>query len=328
MLLLMSLGSSAPLLMAVAWLGGVDRVHSGVFDLLELHTHGIDPGFQTPIFVLVVAAALVRMGVVPFHSWLPAIWKGAPIPVVAMTLTAPAGVYLLARFGLPLLPHDATGRVPFIADLALITALYGAVLALGQRDLKRMLGALAISQSGMMLIGLASTNAQGETGALLLCIGDRAALCGLFLMVWMVRVRTGTTDMTQLGGLVTTMPRLAGGFLVFALAAMGAPGTLGFVAEDLLVSGIIEAYPWITVVVVVTTALNGITLVRAFSRIFLGPSQDPRVERRLLSDLSVSQRWVAAAVVLFLVGSGVFPGPLTASIRRAARQMDVEVAGD
>lgn len=323
MLMLMSVGSSVPLLLAVAWLGVTDRTHrADTFDMLQLHAHGVPAQVQTPIFILVTLAALIRMGVFPFHAWLPAIWRGAPLPISAMIVTAPAGVLLLARFGLPLLPHPADGRVPLIADLALVSALYGALLALGQKDLKRMLGALAVSQSGMMLIGLASSNAQGETGALLLCIGDRIALCGLFITVWLLRVRTGTTDMTRLGGLVNSTPRMATAFVLFAIASMGAPGTLGFVAEDLVVSGIIESYPWIVIVVLMTTALNGITLARAFSRTFLGPARDPRVERGVVPDLAPTERWAMAALIAFLVIAGLAPQTLTQSIHRATHEME------
>lgn len=323
MLMLMSVGSSAPLLLAVAWLGVTDRTHrADTFDMLQLHAHGVPSQVQTPIFILVTLAALIRMGVFPFHAWLPAIWRGAPLPISAMIVTAPAGVLLLARFGLPLLPHPADGRVPLIADLALVSALYGALLSLGQKDLKRMLGALAVSQSGMMLIGLASSNPQGETGALLLCIGDRIALCGLFITVWLLRVRTGTTDMTRLGGLVSSTPRMATAFALFAIASMGAPGTLGFVAEDLVVSGIIESYPWIVIVVLATTALNGITLARAFSRAFLGPARDAKVERGVVPDLAPTERWAMAALIIFLVIAGLAPQTLTHSIHRATHEME------
>ncbi len=323
MLLLMSVGSSVPLVSAVLWLAASGRTHHiDTFDLLQLHAHGVPADVQAPIFILVTLAALIRMGVFPFHAWLPAIWRGAPLPISALTVTAPAGVLLLARFGLPLLPQPAAGRVPLIADLALMSALYGALLALGQKDLKRMLGALAVSQSGMMLIGLASANAQGETGALLLCIGDRVALCGLFITVWLLRVRTGTTDMTRLGGMMHSTPRMAAAFALFGIASMGVPGTLGFVAEDLVVSGIIESYPWIVLVVLATTMLNGITLARAFSRTFMGPARDAQVERGVIADLAPTERWALAALIAFLISAGVAPQTLTRAVHRATHEME------
>jgi NADH-quinone oxidoreductase subunit M len=185
-------------------------------------------------------------------------------------------------------------------------------LALAQHDLKRTIGYVAVSQSGLTLVGLASLNEASVGGALLASVGVGIAIAALYLMVRALEARVGTTDVRQLGGLVVHAPRAAALFFLFAAAAAGFPGSMSFVGEDLLVHGVLDAHPIAATILVLITALNGITLLRAFMRTFLGrASSRSRLEGPVpMPDLLLRERAVALMLLAVLVGFGLMPGPV------------------
>jgi NADH-quinone oxidoreductase subunit M len=156
-------------------------------------------------------------------------------------------------------------------------------------------------------------------GALVQAVASGAAVSGLLLLVWALESRTGTADFRRFGGFGQVMPRMATVFFVFSAAAVGFPGSLMFVGEDLIVHGVLDEHPVVAAVVLISMASNGYMLIRAFSRIFLGPSMDARdaLDPSLLGGRSESlhdmlgrERAVAAAFALVIIGGGIHPQPL------------------
>ncbi|MFY0579839.1 complex I subunit 4 family protein [Cystobacter fuscus] len=223
------------------------------------------------MFALLMLTVCVRMAVVPFHSWLPVLMARGPFGVGLLLVNAHAGLYLLVRVVMPLLPGEWSRGGVALGTLGLCAALYGSVLALAQTDLRRVVGFLLASQSGLMLAGLAIGNTQSISGALIQSVAAGIALTGLDLVVRAIEARTGTTDMTRLGGLVRRGPRLAAFFFLMGFGSLGFPGTLSFVGEDLLLHGILDTHPLVALPLLLTTAINGVTFLRAFQRTFLGP---------------------------------------------------------
>lgn len=313
-------GGAVPLLAAVALLASLTARGGGPlsFDIQDIARAGVPERWQPLLFVLVGLAVLMRMAVVPFHSWLPALFERGPLGVTLLLAEMQVGVCVLLRVAVPLLPTACADDMPILAALGLLSAVYGAVLALVQTDLRRMIGYLAASQKGVVLLGIASLHTLGVSGALLQAVGSAISLTGLAMVVWALEARTGTADTRKLGGLVTRMPRVAAFFFLLGCAAIGFPGALTFVSEDLLFHGVLPLHPGMAALMLGATAINGITLFRAFQRAFLGP----RPHRRSYEEtpgLILRERAVLLGLVALTVTLGLAPNRLL-----AVRQPSVE----
>lgn len=287
--------------------------------LLGIDGSGVPRALQSVIFCAFVVAAMQRMGVAPFHSWLPlAVERGAsaaPAVLVAMRTS----IYVLLRLAIPAFPEAAHAGRPLLTAVALCGAVYGAFGALGQTDLRRMIGFFIVSQSGLMLTGVTLGEPSALSGALLYWLGFAAATTGLVLMVSALAARTGGADVRGLGGIVRKVPGLAGCFFLFGLASIAIPGSPAFVAEDLLVHGALAQHPLLTVVVIATTVVNAITFVRAFNQAFLGDLTARSGALGTLQDLLPRERIAAVSLLLVLVGVGLYPGPIVDAQNAATR---------
>lgn len=319
------LGSTVPMVLFVIVLGlgfGLDALtHAAAgpaspapFDLIQLGRSGaLGSGPRsTLLYSLLLLGALSRMGCFPLHLWMPPLTARGPGPLMLVSFATPLGLFLLARLAAPLFPDLCQKTMPWLLPLALFSSIYGAVLALSQNDLRRLLGYFWMSQQGFLLVGMAAWNATSISGALLHAISSVFCRCGLLLIAGAIAVRTGTTDIRRLGGLIGRAPRMATGFLLLSAAAVGFPGTLGFVSEDLLVQGLLRTHGLAAAGLLIVTALNGILLYRAFKRIFLGP---PSPHAQLLStmeDFLPRERWVWVLLIGTLLLGGFVPAPLLA----------------
>ncbi|WNG19692.1 NuoM family protein [Cystobacter fuscus] len=305
--------STLPLVVATA-LVGLEGWRSGAqtpFALTELIARGLPATWHLPVFALLMFAVCVRMAVVPFHSWLPVLMARGPFGVGLLLVNAHAGLYLLVRVVMPLLPGEWNRGGVMLGTLGLCAALYGSVLALAQTDLRRVVGFLLASQSGLMLAGVAIGNTQSISGALIQSVAAGIALTGLDLVVRAIEARTGTTDMTRLGGLVRRAPRLAAFFFLMGFGSLGFPGTLSFVGEDLLLHGILDTHPLVALPLLLTTAINGVTFLRAFQRTFLGPPAHGQAALlETVEDLLPRERGMVFALFALVVLGGLVPGPL------------------
>lgn len=255
---------------------------------------------------LLLVAVVMRKGAFPFHSWIPALAERLG-PAALVLLTAPqVGAFVLVRVAIPLFPGAIAEALPLLARVALVAALYGAVVALAARNLRRAFGWLVASQSALVLVGLECTTADGIAGGLTLWISVGLALTGLALAISAVEARLGRPDLERFWGLDARAPWLGATFLVLGLATVGLPGSLGFVAEDLLVHGVLESYPGIGAAIVVATACNGFTVLRCFARTFYGPARRACV----VSDVLPRERLALVGLVLIVLGLGLVPGPI------------------
>ncbi|MDY7231221.1 complex I subunit 4 family protein [Hyalangium rubrum] len=295
------------LLGVLGWRSGVEAP----FELAGLMARGVPGSWQTVVFGLLLLAACVRMAVVPFHSWLPVLMGRGPFGLSLLLVNVHAGLFLLVRVVIPLLPEAWAAGETMLGAVGLFCGLYGAVLALAQVDLRRTVGFLLVSQSGLMLAGLATMNTQSVAGVLLQSVAAGVALTGLKLVVEALGARTGTTDMTRLGGLVRKAPRMATFFFLLSFATVGFPGTLSFVGEDLLLHGVLEAHPLVALPLLLTTAICAITLFRAFQKTFLGGvSQEQKSLLDTVEDLLPRERVAALGLFALVFVGGLLPGPL------------------
>lgn len=265
---------------------------------------------------LVALAVVIRKGIVPFHSWYPALFAGAPISTALMATQPQIAAYTAVR----LLIGHADG-VPHELDvlslLALVTAVYGAALALAQRDLRGFIGALAMSQSALVLAGLSGRLPMELTGAFCVWISSGLAITGIGLVSWALESRAGDIELDTLQGRFWDAPALAAFFLLFGMASIGFPGTLSFVADDLIVSGSLEANIGAGLMVIASTVLGGIAVMRCWFTVFGGPTSTDSPRHEILR----RERVALTALLAILFGLGFCPGPLVRSLGRAAEQI-------
>lgn len=251
---------------------------------------------------LLVFGVMVREGVFPFHGWVPRFFERASLGTALLFVQPQIGAYVLARFVIT----QSGGPASLLLDaLGVITLLYGAGLALGQRSSRRALGYLAVSLSAPVLIALADGGSLGATGALLVIMSVGLAQTGFGLALWATEARRGALRLDVQGGGHSSTPALAGATLVLGLASVGLPGTLSFIAEDLVFHATVEARPWVGLVMVIATALNGVGVLRIAFRLFGG--------RRRTSgegDLSGRERTVLGLLGATLIVLGLAPQPL------------------
>ncbi|MCX6612134.1 MAG: proton-conducting transporter membrane subunit [Acidobacteria bacterium] len=276
----------------------------GIVSLLCL-VAALVSGSGWPAFLLLALAALLRKGIFPFHFWVPnAFEKGSPL-VWNLFLNGHLAALLLARFGLKQFPGPSQEALGLISAFALLTAMYTAFLAISEKSSRRLIALLSLSQASFILAGFESRNAEGITGATLHWIVVALATTGLTVAYRLLEARAPqAASFSGFLGLGGRMPRISVFFLVSGLALVGLPGTLGFVAEDLLFHGAIESHPLLGLALPVATAINAITILRVFSKLFLG---QPAVSLPQVPDAKPMERWALSMCLGLLVFGGLFP---------------------
>ncbi len=316
---LMLLGCALPFVgfvVGLAWPGTLSAtaLQAGRFNLVSLSQPGAfaDPKVAMILGGLLLVACLVRIGCFPFHLWIAPLSNHGPGPLNMVTFSTPLGIFVIARVLLPVFPQVCQLAFPYLLSLAVLSALYAAVVALGQHDLRRALGYFWMSQQGFLLAGLSSLTSEGISGALLHAIGTVIVRIGLVLIATSVVVRAGTSDVRFLGGFAARAPLMATSFLLLSIAAIGLPGTAGFVSEDLIVQGLLREHPLAAVMLLITTALNGILLFSLFVRVFLaGSSPLPgALKNHEFPEFLPRERWVSLFLFGVLLLGGVASAPL------------------
>jgi NADH-quinone oxidoreductase subunit M len=265
---------------------------------------------------LVAVAVMVRKGIVPFHSWYPALFTGATMSTALRATQPQVAAYTAVRL---LVGHadGVTHELDALALLALGTAVYGGALAIAQRHLRGFIGSLAMSQSALVLAGLAGDVPMELTGAFCVWISSGLAITGIGLVTWALESRAGEIPLDALQGRFWDAPTLAAFFLLFGMASIGFPGTLSFVADDLIVSGSLEDHVGAGLMVIASTVLCGIAVMRCWFTVFGGPTTIDNARHEILGRERVS--FVSLLVVLF--GLGLWPAPIVRSLDRAATQI-------
>ncbi len=217
-------------------------------------------------FVLLMLAVYFRKGLFPFHGWVISAHERGHLTTAALMMNGHLAAFLVLRVIMPLFPEISSEALVLITDAALLTALYAAILALSERSPRRIFALLLVSQSSFVLAGLETGTAEGVSGALVYWMSVTIATTALSIVLQGVeqRLQHSTSDGGFLG-LAGPFPRLAAFFIVCGVALVGMPGTLGFIADELLLHGALESDPWLGLVMPVAAALNAFNLYRLFS---------------------------------------------------------------
>jgi NADH-quinone oxidoreductase subunit M len=261
-------------------------------------------GHGTALFFVVIAAVM-RKGLVPFHGWVVSAVERGSMLATLVGVNFHMGAFLLLRMGRALFPAELAAALPIVGDVALVTAVVTALLALVSTRARRQLGLIVVSQSAFVLVGLESANAGGLAGGLITWTVVALATTGLAVSLRAVIERAGELiDQAEPLGLARSAPRLAVFFLVSAVSLIGLPGTMGFCAEDLLLHGVLEDHPSIGAALPIATALNAITLFRLYGHLFLGRRHSIAAAA---GDVLPRERFVLTAIVVALIMGGLQP---------------------
>src|SRR5438270_5753445 len=217
--------------------------------------------------VLLMAAVLVRSGIVPLHCWMTDLFEHASFGRALLFVTPMVGAYAALRLVLPIAPDWVLRS---IALLSLLTAVYAACMALVQHEARRFFCYVFLSHSSLVLVGLEVATTIGLTAALCVWLSVGLSLAGFGLTLRSVEARTGRLSLDQFHGLYEHMPMLGILFMVTGLGSIGFPGTLGFVGTELLVEGAVEIYPLVGTAIVIAAALNGLAVLHAYFRVLTG----------------------------------------------------------
>ena len=258
---------------------------------------------------LIAASALVRKGIIPFHAWVPEVFDHGRLGPAILFSAPQLGAYITVVL---IVPRASPEMLRVIALLALGTAVYGAALALVQTSARRACGYLFMSQSALVMAGLDCTSARALAGGLIVWLSTGLAFTGLARAVLVLEARRGRLDLTTYHGGYERMPLLAVSFLTMGLACTGFPGTLGFVGQELLVNGAVDAFPVMGFAIVITSALTGLAVIRMYFSLFCG-RPDVRTHSTLQLGLTRREAWTFGALVIVLIAFGLAPRPLVDS---------------
>jgi NADH-quinone oxidoreductase subunit M len=279
------------------------------------------------IFLALIAGFSVKVPLVPLHTWLPLAHVEAPTAgsVLLAGVLLKIGSYGFLRLCLPLTP-DASVLigVPLIGTLAVVGIIYGAMCALAQRDIKKLVAYSSVSHLGFCMLGMFALNATGLSGSLLQMINHGLSTGGLFLVVGMLYDRYHSRQMEDFGGLGARLPLMTCAMVFICLSSLGLPGLNGFVGEALIFLGTYEVQPYLTIAATAGVVLGAWYLLQLLFKVFFGPVKEPGHNGRpIISDLNLRESVTLAPILALCLFLGIHPDPV---LRTAKRDIDV-VAG-
>ncbi len=302
------------LLMLVAILFVVWSYHqqTGVwtFELAQLLTAPLfEPKTQWLLFLAFALAFAIKVPMFPFHTWLPDAHVEAPTPgsVILAGVLLKMGTYGFVRFGMPLFPEAAIKAIPLISILAIIGIIYGALVALVQQDVKKLVAYSSVSHLGFVMLGLFALNTEAVSGAIYQMINHGISTGALFLLVGVIYERRHTRLISEYGGLTKVMPIYTVVFMVVTLSSIGLPLTNGFVGEFLILLGTFKANAWYGILGATGVVLGAVYMLWMFQRVFFGEVTNPENEK--LKDLNLRESLVFAPllIMIFVMGVGSKP---------------------
>lgn len=262
----------------------------------------------------------------PLHTWAPIGHAAAPT-AASMFLAGVSmkmGAYGILRVAIEILPEGAKAMMPYIAVLAIINVVYGAIAAMAQTDFKYIVGYSSVSHMGLVILGLATLNWVGISGAVFQMFSHGIMTAALFALVGLVYGQTHTRDIRELGGLATKLPIIAGVFILAGLTSLGLPGTSGFVAEFLVFMGAFKAYKVITVLAIIGSALTAVYVLRVVRRVFFGPINK---KWENLNDATAFEMVPLVILAVTQVFFGIYPGALISLINLGAKAIAIKTGG-
>lgn len=279
------------------------------FDLLELFQIRLPFNLQFWIFLAFFIGFAIKVPVFPFHTWLPDAHVEAPTAgsVILAGVLLKMGTYGFVRFCLPILPEASRYFAPWIAVLALIGIVYGALVAMAQEDIKKLVAYSSVSHLGFVMLGIFSLNQQGLSGGMLQMINHGISTGALFLLVGMIYERRHTRKIQDFGGLAHVMPVFAVIFAITMFSSIGLPGLNGFVGEFLILLGAFKSTIWYAAIAVSGIVLGAGYMLWFYQRVMFGTVT--HAENQRLPDCSRREIAYMIPLILLMFWIGIYPKP-------------------
>lgn len=295
------------------------------FDYRELLGTPLALSTQRLLFLGFFASFAVKVPLFPLHTWLPDAHTEAPTAgsVMLAAVMLKMGVYGLIRFAIPLFPDAARELTPMIVALAIIGIVYGAAVALVQKDLKRLIAYSSVAHLGFIVLGVFVGTSTAMSGGILQMVNHGLSTGALFMLVGALYDRRHTRAIADFGGLAKSVPVFAGLFLFVALSSIGLPGLNGFVGEFLILLGTFFRNPWWAVPAAFGIVLAAVYLLWAYQRVFQGPITNE--ENSSVRDLGPREIAMLAPVLALIVAIGVYPKPFLDRIGPSADRVVIEL---
>ena len=280
----------------------------GSFDVTTLTHLKISHNTQDWLFLGFFIACAIKAPLFPFHTWLPGAARSATpgTSILVLGVLDKVGTYGMIRFCLTLFPEASKTFAPYIIVLSLISIIYGAFLAIGQKDLNSLIAFTSISHFGFIVLGIFAMTSQGITGATLYMVNHGFSTAGLFLVGgWMIQ-RRNSTQVADFGGLQRITPVMAWCFFIAGMSALALPGLSSFVSEFLVLIGTFTRYPAAAVIGTIGIVLAALYILILVQRSLHGPLQEGNED---IPDLNRREKFAIAPVIVALVFLGFYPKP-------------------
>lgn len=309
---LFTMAGSVLMLIAILAVAFLHQDASGrlTFDLIELMKTPVDAGMQTWLFAAFALAFAIKVPLFPLHTWLPDAHVEAPTAgsVLLAGVLLKMGVYGYLRFAIPLFPQAALDFAPLLAALAIIGIIYGALVALMQPDVKKLVAYSSVSHLGFVVLGMVAFTAQGLSGGILQMVNHGLSTGALFLLVGMLYERTHTRVIADYGGLAKRMPVFTAFFLIVTLASIGLPGLNGFVGEFTILLGVFRANVLWAVLAASGVVLSAWYMLGMYQRMFHGEAT-PNEHTAHLADVDKREIAILVPILILIFLIGVYPTP-------------------
>ncbi len=281
------------------------------FSIIQFHEIGasIPPDLQLWIFLAFFVGFAIKVPMFPFHTWLPDAHVEAPTAgsVILAGVLLKMGTYGFVRFSLPILPDATRKSLPWVAALAIIGIVYGALVAMAQKDMKKLVAYSSVSHLGFVMLGMFALNGPGVNGSVLQMINHGLSTGALFLLVGIIYERRHTRAIAEYGGLSQVMPLYAIVFLIITMSSIGLPPLNGFIGEFTILVGAFSRVWWWGVIGALGIVLGAAYMLWMYQRVFFGPLTNP--ENRGLQDLNRREILYLAPLIILCFWIGLYPKP-------------------
>ena len=298
--------------------------HHGTFLFSQLIHVPIDPAAQKWLFLGFFVAFAIKAPLFPFHTWLPDAAASAQPggAVLLVGVLDKVGTFGMIRYCLELFPSASKYFTPLVLTLAVIGILYGALVAIGQQDLKRLLAYTSVSHFGFIALGIFAMTSQGQSGATLYMVNHGFSTGALFILAGFMISRRGSARIADYGGMQKVAPMLAGLFLISGLSALSLPGLSTFVGEFLVLVGTFSRYKVAAILATLGIILAAFYILWMYQRTMNGPTAS---EVEGLPDLKPRELWAVVPLVALIIAMGIYPKPVLDVINPAVHQTMVQV---
>jgi len=307
------------------WVVSRDQLGQGTFDWQTLTTLNIDPTVQNWLFLGFFIAFAIKAPLVPLHTWLPDA-AGEATPGTATLLVGvldKIGTFGMLRYLLPLFPVASMNFAPLVIALSVIGIIYGALLAIGQTDIKRLIAYTSVSHFGFISLGIFAFTTQGQSGAALYMVNHGFSTAALFLIAGFLISRRGSRFIEDFGGVSKVAPLMAGSFFIAGLSSLALPGLSSFVSEFLVLTGTFTRYPIPAVIATIGIILAALYILIMVQRTMTGvPSRE--VESTI-SEINFREKMAIAPVLAIIIALGFVPQVVLNIVNPAVERVMVQV---